>query len=287
MNRLGGVGALHNIGTASSHENGHAFSLNHQADYIGNTLQNGYSTNNGSATLAPTMGVSYGAARPAWRLGDADAGSRITQNDPLFILANNSGIGNFVDDGIGHTRLAASILPLTGSSINFNLAKGIIVPSSSTAPNPIGESNYTFDFFSFTTSGGINTINLVAGREAITPGLADPDPMLDGTLRILDSLGNIVGVANTASLGETLSLNLAAGDYYVQVSSAGGKASDTNGGVWNPASFYDMGSFFLTGTIVAVPEPATIALFGIVFISGGVQCWRLRQQRRKAMNQKL
>ena len=84
-----------------------------------------------------------------------------------------------------------------------------------------------------------------------------------------------------------LSLNLAAGNYFIEVSSAGGKAANTNGGVWDPASFYDMGSFFLTGTIVAVPEPTTIALFGVVLIAGGVQYRRIRRQRQNAMNQQI
>jgi Bacterial pre-peptidase C-terminal domain/PEP-CTERM motif len=287
-NRLGGAGSLHDIGTASSHEDGHTFGLWHQADYIGSVLQgNGYSTNNNSGSIAPTMGVAYSAARPAWRLGDANInGTKGTQNDPLTILGNG-GIGNFVNDGIGHSQPTASPLPLAGNSIDFNLAKGIIVPSNSAAPNPNGEGNYTTDFFSFATSGGVNTVNLVAGREAITPGVADPDPMLDGTLRILDSVGNILATANTASLGETLSLNLGAGNYYIEVSSAGGKAADTNGGVWDPASFYDMGSYFLTGTIVAVPEPTTIALFGVVLIACSVQYRRLRHQRQKALDQNL
>ena len=148
-------------------------------------------------------------------------------------------------------------------------------------------SNHAASIPCYTFTPILNTVNLVAGRQSITPGVADPDPMLDGTLRILDSIGNILGTANTASLGETLSLNLGAGNYFIEVSSAGGKAADTNGGVWDPASFYDMGSYFLTGTIVAVPEPTTIALFGIVLIAGGLQYRRLRQQRQKAIDQRL
>ena len=287
-NRYVNNDVIHNIGTATSHENGHAFGLWHQADYTGNTLVNGYSRNNNSPTIAPTVGVAYAAARPAWRLGDADApGGRATQNDPLQILTGNTGIGNFVNDGVGHTRPTATPLPLfTSNAINFNLAKGIIVPASSTASNPIGANNYTFDYFSFTTTGGLNTINLVAGRQAITPGFADPDAMLDDSLSILDSVGNVLGTANTASLGETLALNLAPGNYFVEVSSAGGKASDTNGGVWNPASFYDMGSYFLTGAI-SVPEPTTIALCGLFGV--GVVCygWRYRRQRGAALDQEI
>ena len=46
--RLGGAGALQNIGEASSHENGHGFGLSHQSDYTGSTLTSEYSSNNNS-----------------------------------------------------------------------------------------------------------------------------------------------------------------------------------------------------------------------------------------------
>ncbi|HQR06501.1 MAG TPA: PEP-CTERM sorting domain-containing protein [Gemmatales bacterium] len=289
-NRLGGATAFHNIGTASAHEDGHAFGLYHQADYIGTTIQgSGYSTNNSSASIAPTMGVAYGAARGAWRLGPADGSSgKITQNDPLVVLTSNSGIGNFKSDGISHVVGAPTALPLTGSSINFNLAKGVIVPASSANPNPSGSNNYTLDYFTFTTTGGVNTINLIAGGQLVTAGIADADPMLDGTLRILDSGGNPLFTANTASLSETISQNLAAGTYIIEVSSAGGKTASLGPGTWDPATFYDAGSYFLTGTIIsAVPEPATIALFGVVFLGAGYQGWRYRAKRRAALNQTI
>lgn len=283
VNRLGGVSAFHNIYTASAHENGHAAGLSHQGDYTPSAQVNEYSTNNGSGTIAPTMGVAYSAARGVWRSGRI--GTTTTQNDPRAILVANPTMTGFVNDGIGRTLGTATALPLSGGgTINNLLAAGIIVPASVTNPNPIGEANYTSGFFSFTTTGGVANIILNAGRQTITPGTPDPDPQLDGTLRILDSVGGIVAEANTASLGESININLAAGNYFVQVASAGGKQASTNGGAWQAAQFYDMGSYFLTG-FVAVPEPATIALFGSGILATGI--WWIRRRQLKGMESKL
>jgi hypothetical protein len=283
VNRLGGVNAFHNIYTASAHELGHAAGLNHQGDYTTTAQVNEYSTNNGSATIAPTVGVAYGAARGVWRQGRI--GVSTTQNDPRTILTSNPSMTGFVNDGIGRSLATATPLSLFGGgSINYNLASGIIVPASATVPNPIGEANYTSGFYSFTTLGGTNRFILNAGRQAINPGHPDPDPQLDGTLRILNSVGGIVAEANTSSLGESITINLAAGNYYVQVASAGGKQASTNGGAWQAAQFYDMGSYFLTG-FVSVPEPATVALFGSGILIVGL--WWVRRRRLQEMERKV
>jgi len=275
-NRLGGYNAFHNIFTATAHENGHAASLQHQGDYIGTTRVNEYSTNNGSTVIAPTMGVAYSAARSVWRLGKT--GGSTTHNDPLRIIANNPGMGGFIDDGIGRTLGTATPLPLIGSQIDFSIARGIIVPVSSSNPQPMGVDNYTRGFFSFTTAGGLNTITVNAGGQWITPGVADPGASLDATLRILDASGNQVAIADTPSLSETLSLNLPGGNYFIEVSSAGGKAASLGpNGTWAPAFFYDMGSYFLTG-VIAIPEPSALALL-LLALGGGIW-YRLDRQGR-------
>ena len=285
------------VGEASAHENGHGFGLSHQSDVNGSgtTLGDGYSGGNwktdgtlgGNGTVAPIMGNSYYAQRGTWRNGTVQNGGGALQNDPAVIQAN-SGMGNFTNTGIGRSLGTATPLPLTSSVINFNLAKGVIVPLNNSSPNPIGVSNYSSDFYSFSTSGGINTINLVAGSERITPGVADGGATLDGSLFILNSVGTVLFSSVTANLSESLSVTLPAGNYFIEVSSAGG---ETLGSFNNPSAvstqYYDMGSYFLTGSIVAVPEPATIALFGVVFAAVGYRGWRYRQQQKKAMNQRI
>ena len=232
------------IGEAAAHENGHGFGLNHQSDYSGNTLVNEYSA--GDGLRAPIMGDSYSAQRGLWKIGTAHVNNSgpTSQSDIQTILntLNNPGIA-IANDGIGHTRAAATALPLSGSSIDFNTAAGVIAPAS-TNPNTSGLINYTTDYWKFTTLAGTVNITVNAGRESMTPGVADPGGMLDASLYLLDSAGSMVASATTSSLSETITKNLAAGTYYAEVLSAADP---------NVTKFFDLGSYFLTGSIVTTP----------------------------------
>ena len=75
--------------------------------------------------------------------------------------------------------------------------------------------------------------------------------MLDTTLEILDAQGQLLAISNTANLSESLTVTLSAGDYYIGVLSAADP---------NQLGFYDMGSYFLYGSIVPVPEPSSWTL---------------------------
>lgn len=287
------------VAEVTSHENGHGMGLSHQSDITpaggfittysgGNWTTTGALGGNG--TVAPVMGNSYYAQRGTFRNGTYEGGTGgAFQNDPAVIQSNN-GIGNFTDDSIGRSVLTATTMPMIGNTINFNLAKGTIVPVNNTNPNPIGASNYHSGYYSFSTTGGLVTVNLVSGSSFITPGVADPgSATLDGSLFILDSLGSILFSANSITLGETISQNLAPGNYFIQVSSAGGK---TLGSLNNPTAaqsqYYDMGSYFLTGFIpTAVPEPTTIAMCGLFVLGWGYRTWSIRRLKKKTMDAEM
>ena len=68
--------------------------------------------------------------------------------------------------------------------------------------------------------------------------------MLDGSLQLLDSTGNVLGSAATPSLSESLAMDLGPGSYALQVLSAG--------------NYGDIGQYTLSGTVV--PEPGMLAL---------------------------
>jgi len=282
VNQVGGANQLSNIAVVSNHEVGHAAGLLHQGDYIGSTRVNEYSTNNGSTSLAPIMGVGYSASRNAWRTGRVSTNTGVIQNDPGRILASNPGMGLF-NDGIGRTLATATSLSLiNGTEIDFSQARGVIVPLSTTNPQAIGSDNYTKGFFSFQTGGGEAWFTVNAGSQWIQAGVADPGRTLDATLRLLDANGNVLATADTPNLSETISMELSAGSYFLEVSSAGGKfASLGPNGNWASASFFDMGSYFLTGNIgSAIPEPSSVALLTAILV--GLCCQRRRSSLASA-----
>ena len=290
------------IGAIASHENGHAVGLYHQSDYAGTKLVNEYGqgdTKQGAGSYVATMGQSLsttpgnGPQRTTWRSGPSDNGTTNLENDVAVTLASNASVVTstgittatlaLINDGIGHSAATATPLPLSGSTVNYNAAKGIIVPASSTNPQPTLVSDYTQDYFSF-VSNGITPITLTAidGTENLVPGTADGVGTLQSTLDILNSLGGTVGIATEATdtLSETFTGLLPAGTYEADIASIGGHVEDDSANpTFNTSTYYNEGSFFLTGSgfVTAVPEPASIA----VLLVGGVA---LLGRRRRSTN---
>jgi hypothetical protein len=243
------------VAEASAHENGHGLGLYHQSDYDGTTLLNEYSsgTGTGPGSKAPTMGNAYSAERGLWKIGTSHVlnGGEINQNDVATILNVNTNPGIAIaDDGVGHSLATATPLPLVGFAINFNLATGVVTPTSG-SPDATGPANYSTDYWSFTAPGGLMSISAIAGRQTIAPGIPDSGATLDATLRILDDFGNVVAESATSSLSEGISTDLAAGNYFAEVTSA----ADPTG-----SAFFDLGSYFLVG---AVPEPPSALLLAL------------------------
>ena len=256
-------GGLQFISQATAHEDGHAFGLNHQSDYTPinpgpSALVNEYSagTGTGNGSVAPVMGDSYTAQRGLWSIGTVDStsgkGAPTIQNDAKVIV-NNPNMNGFFKDGIGQSLHDTSTLPINGNQINSKFATGVIVPLN--AANP-GDS-YTTDFWSFHTSGGAVTLNELSGISTITPGVADPGATLSATMILYNASDLVVGQTSAGILSQTLALNLPAGDYVVEIASQGG-VTDNNAD-YNNRQFFDVGSYFLTGSI-PVPEPGTIVL---------------------------
>jgi hypothetical protein len=207
------------VGEVSSHEPGHGFGLAHQSLY-GPQGQFLAEYNPGDAQRAPVMGRSYDAARGLWWRGPTITVNTI-QDDLLDISSpSTNGFGYRADDH-GNTIGGATALSQDG---NDAWSHGIIEQTSDA------------DYFTFDT---------LAGDVAFTLDVAPFGAMLDASLALYDSTGLLLVSSATSSLSESLSLTLPGGTYALAVTSA--------------AHYGDIGQYFLTGTIVAVPEPSSLA----------------------------
>ena len=210
------------VAEASAHESGHAFGLQHQGTYdaYGN-LTAEYAPAN-AAGDAPIMGSSYTARRGLWWYGTASDYYGHMQDDLAVISSSTNGFGYRADD-YGNTVAASTALSESATSVS---GAGVI------------EKTTDADVFSFTTGAGAVTLE------------ADPAAqggMLDVKLDLRDASGNLVAASDNG-LSESISTNLAAGKYYLTVSSHG--------------SYGDIGQYTIQGTVAAqvvTPQPTVPA----------------------------
>jgi titin len=211
------------VGEATAHEAGHAFGLQHQAEWNGTTLVQEY--NPGNSATAPIMGNSYYAARGLWWSGTPVTNSAGTQSDLSVISSGTNGFGYRTDD---YGNSIGTATALTMSSNTFT-ASGVI------------EQNTDRDYFSFSVGA--------SGTMLINLGVAQYGAMLDGSLFVYNGSGALVASADTSSLGENLSISLTPGTYYV--------AAASHGGYGDIGQYTLSGSFNASSTTVADPSALT------------------------------
>ena len=214
------------VAEASSHESGHGFGLVHQSVYDAQGNQI-HEYNPGTPLKAPVMGRSYDAARGLWWQGTTISPIHMQADIPIIANLNTNGFG-FRDDDHGNAPAAATGLAPAGDAVS---AAGVI------------ERMTDQDYFAFET---------LAGDVSFFLDVAPFGAMLDSTLSLFDATGQLLGTSETSSLTETLSMTLPGGTYALSVGGAG--------------NYGDVGQYFLTGTIVAVPEPAGATLLGLALL---------------------
>jgi Ca2+-binding RTX toxin-like protein len=191
-----GVFTPKSVGEAAAHEAGHTFGLEHHSLYDANGQKlDDYSP--GTPDVAPIMGVSYYSTRGLWDNGPDSDGANVLQDDLAIISSSRNGFGYRADD-YGSTFFSAPALTASGGKVT---ASGVI------------EHRTDVDAFRFTSAGGTVQVSL---------NPAQYGPLLDGTVKLLDPFGDVLGQADTASLGESFSVNVPGGSYVILVSSAGG-----------------------------------------------------------------
>ncbi len=245
---------------AGSHEVGHNLGLRHDGD-SGADYYSGHGS--GATSWGPIMGAAYQVTVSHFGKGEyTDANN--TEDDLAIIAASRNGLGYQVDDHSGSTGSATPVTRPGGDAVT---ASGLI------------ERTADVDVFSFDTEGGALSIT---GTNFTT------DPNLDIRLRLLDSQGGQVAIADPlTSLDATLNGTVAAGTYYLEVDGVG-TGDPTTG--WS--DYGSLGTYTLSGTVPVVstltaeilsPADAGVSLpenVGLVIegsAAGGTISWQVLQ----------
>jgi len=202
------------IAEAASHEIGHTLGLSHDGTA---TLTYYAGQGTGGTSWAPIMGVGYDRKVVQWSKGEY-AGAN-NKEDDLAIIAGANGFSYREDD---HGNTPETATPLTGKTPT---ATGII------------STRTDIDEFSFKTAGG---------KTAFTITGASPSGNLDIQARIVNSSGVTVGSSNpSGALNASLSVSLAAGNYYLIIDGVGEGEPFKTG-----YSDYDsLGAYSITGSV--------------------------------------
>lgn len=212
------------VAEAITHEAGHTLGLSHDG-----TPTSGYYTGHGSGTTgwAPIMGVGYYKELTQWSRGEYTGAS--TTQDDLSIITGNNGFGYRADDFGSSTT---SAFDLGGGAFDLS---GII------------ERTNDLDFFSFTTSGGL--FSVVADT-------FERGANLDIGLSLFSAAGSLLTSANPlGALGASLSMNLAAGTYYLSVDGVGQGDPASTG----YSDYGSLGRYTLTGYTPAAATSVSVS----------------------------
>jgi hypothetical protein len=184
------------ISVIIAHEAGHAFGLRHQRVFNPDgSLESEY--NGGDGLRGPIMGGATSGTRALWWLGPSDS-AEVNQNDLTILTREANGFG-YRPDEAGET--VSSAVPLSPSTSGGMTARGVI-----TTVNDV-------DTYRFTQT--------TPGHASIRLDAAERSAMLDADVDVLDVHGNVLASLDTPSLGETLTVSLPMGQFFVAVHSHG------------------------------------------------------------------
>lgn len=192
---------------AVAHEAGHGFGLQHQSTWLNGTKTEEY--NEGTAAVAPIMGVSYYSTRGLWWSGPSISPSAI-QNDAAVLASALNGFGYRADD---HPSTPPTAEPLAVSGGQIRVSGVIEKPTDA-------------DYFIVQSGMGIISLSLSG---------ASVGTMLDAKLSLLSTDGRTLAVSDGSGLDASLTAAVAAGSYRIAVQSHGG--------------YGDIGQYTLTGSV--------------------------------------
>ena len=228
------------LAETASHEAGHTFGLEHDADPTDEYHAGHGFGANGWGTI---LGAADGRAVSQWDRGEF-VGAENAEDD-LAVIAEFSGAG-FRPDDHGDTPGDAAALAVSDAGGGFLTVSG----------GGIIERNTDADLFRFETGAG--NISLAADVAAVGPNL-------NVGLRLLDAIGNkLATAAPENALGATIDADVAAGTYFLEVTGTGRGTPDANGRYSDGYSDYgSLGIYRLSGSLAAPPSLVVTPLSGL------------------------
>ncbi|MEJ2113106.1 MAG: PKD domain-containing protein, partial [Flavobacteriaceae bacterium] len=227
-----GNGNIHYTAEAASHELGHNLGLSHDG-----TSTESYYGGHGSGNIgwAPIMGVGYYQEVTQWSDGNyTDANN--TQDD-LNIIANK--LGYSIDDHGNSISNATELdIELDGTVIVTNPEND---PENNNISNKgIIETSSDLDFFTFSTTGGQVSLDIIPSWEAYNIGL-HRGSNLDIKVTLYNILGITIETYNISTdTFANISINLSDGTYFISIE--GEESSNYN-------QYGSIGQYFISGTI--------------------------------------
>lgn len=200
-------------GDTGSHEVGHTMGLDH--DGKGSTEY--YSGHN---NWAPIMGFSLQRPIAQWSIGEYNNASN-TEDDVQIIAGARNNFGFATDDHGNTANTATALVADAGGNVSGVQNSGII------------ELRSDIDRFSFLSQNG---------ETSFTVSPHNIHPNLDIQVRLLDVNENEIAVSNPSGLSATLTENLSAGLYYLEIQGTGAGTPDTA-----YSNYGSLGQFSISG----------------------------------------
>ena len=225
-------------GDTGSHEVGHTLGLLHDG-------QGSTEYYRGHNTWAPIMGFSLQRPIGHWSLGEYSNASNM-ENDLEIIAGSRNDFGFAPDDHGNNTTSATTLVADAGGNVSSTENSGII------------HDRNDVDLFSFLAEDG---------EASFTFNANNVHPNLDIKARILDVDGNEITQNNPVGLDASITTNLSAGLYFLEVEGVGLGTVDTG-----YSDYSAIGQYTISGQYTVKTPKDDLRLISTTPAEGSIKC---------------